>query len=147
MKVSRRKRSKQVVIRNLSTAILVVASQPRRGSGKAVLVPSFGRQIHVVICDVHHVQPTRVTRVGMEHLAVCVLMKHTDARGFLTREFLHVAVVVYFAFRPFIRRERLRSLAGPAARNMMSRKTIIPARSRATPCSAAPSSTTRTLRP
>src|SRR5437016_10058133 len=32
--------------------------------------------------------------------------------------------------------ERLRSLAGPAARNVMSRKTVMPARSSATLCSA-----------
>src|SRR5262249_53285037 len=34
------------------------------------------------------------------------------------------------------RAERLRSLAGPAARNVVSRKTVMPARSRATLCSA-----------
>jgi hypothetical protein len=33
--------------------------------------------------------------------------------------------------------ERLRSLAGPAARNVMSRKTVMPARSSATPYSPA----------
>ncbi len=35
--------------------------------------------------------------------------------------------------------ERLRSLAGPAARNVMSRSTVMPARSSGTPCSASPS--------
>src|SRR6266851_5562160 len=62
-------------LRRALTIVLVAAAHPVRPA--AILIPTFWHHIEIMIVDVEHVVPARVTRVTVENLAALVPKKHT----------------------------------------------------------------------
>src|SRR5262249_20065428 len=62
-----------------SAPILVPALDPGHRLRQRGLVAALGLQIEVMVGGVHHVDPTRVARVGVEDGAARVLVEHADA--------------------------------------------------------------------
>src|SRR5262245_57264571 len=79
---------------------------PRLWIRQPVLITPFRHQVEVVVGSVHHVKPTRIARIGVENVSLRVLIKDTEAGGFLLPKLSHRIIVIPLALRHFFWRER-----------------------------------------
>src|SRR5262249_20649003 len=59
--------------------ILIVPADPGHREIEAVLIAALGHKVEVLIGGVEQVDASAVARIGVEHLAAFVLVKHADA--------------------------------------------------------------------
>jgi hypothetical protein len=55
---------------------------------------------------IHHVEPTRITRIGVKYTAALVLIKRTYSWSLFTRKFAISIIVVHSSLLQLLRRKR-----------------------------------------
>src|SRR6059036_2882341 len=81
-------------------------SYPKLGEFMAVFVPYLGYQVEVMICDVQHINATRIRRISMKHIARSILVKHTNSLSLWTVCILQIIIVESFFLAQFFWCER-----------------------------------------
>src|ERR1700676_4707727 len=61
--------------------VAVVMADPGHGEGQRVFVAALGYQVQIAVGADRPLGPARVARVGVEHVAVLVLVERADSRG------------------------------------------------------------------
>ena len=72
--------------------IAVVVAQPGHGPGQVRLVAAFRREIEQVVSADQDIEPARVSRIGMEHIAARILVEDARARHLIAADFLPFAI-------------------------------------------------------
>jgi hypothetical protein len=70
-------------------------AHPGHRKGEPVLVASFGRDVEEVIGADEHVEPAPIAGIGVEHVALVVLVERAGARALLARKIIHELVIIH----------------------------------------------------
>src|SRR2546430_2521059 len=87
-----------------SILVFVVTAYPERST--VAFVAALGREIEVVVVDIHDVDAARVRRVRMKHAILVILVKHADSFTLRTIGILEFVVVKALVARHLCRCER-----------------------------------------
>jgi len=64
---------------SLSASILIVPAYPLHRNSEAVLIAAFRRKVEVMVGTIEHVHAPRVAGIGVEHLAILILVEDADS--------------------------------------------------------------------